>query len=67
MDKIRLGYKFIAKNGNYIISDIWKRHLLDSTSPLLVTVSNDKGDKVISMSVDEAINEIHKGRWKTIQ
>lgn len=67
MDKISIGFKFAAKNGSkYVISDVWKRHLLDLTSPLQVTISDTDGCKIISMNIDEAINEIHKGRWKIL-
>jgi hypothetical protein len=66
MDTIKLGFKFTTKRNEntFIISDIWKRKLLDINSPLQVTICDDNGSTIISMCVDEATHEIQRGRWK---
>ena len=65
MDRIDIGYRFIINNSEYIISDIWKKNLLDVRSSLRVAIDDAVGNRVISISMDDAINEINKGRWKS--
>lgn len=63
MDNIGIGFKFRTNFGNYYISDIHRKKLLSITSPLLVTINDSSGNKVVTYEYKLALNELNKERW----
>lgn len=65
MDQVELGFKFrhTITNSEYYISKVWRRRLLDISSPLLVTISDSHDNKIVSCDVRSVLNEIEKGRY----